>query len=155
MGKSRLDQWIWGKSASKVSHYHGDNVNCTADEYCKYCDDKGQTQIFRSWFPASEFASKICNTNHNIYVAYIYGAHLIKLDGERRWWSFLVVIFSETFGLALELAPKQGLGTNSIRIFTRIKSDYCDLLRCHVWGCPFFLFIIKATEWSEAPKMES
>ena len=57
--------------------------------------------FFRSWCPASEYASRTCNPNQNVYGAYIHGAHFIILDRDRRWWSLFVVIWSETCGLVV------------------------------------------------------
>jgi hypothetical protein len=37
---------MWDQCISEVKHYHGDNGIFSAEEYCRYCDEKGQSQSF-------------------------------------------------------------------------------------------------------------
>ena len=46
MGKSQFKQWLWYQAASKVYHYHSNNVIFTAAEYQHNCNKKGQTRSF-------------------------------------------------------------------------------------------------------------
>ena len=32
------------------------------------------------------------------------------------------------------------------------KSDYCDLLHCHVWGCPVFILELKLQNYQNLPE---
>jgi hypothetical protein len=47
MGKACFEQWLWVMAYAKVKHYHGDNGNVSAEEYCQECMDKGQ--LPRCW----------------------------------------------------------------------------------------------------------
>jgi hypothetical protein len=46
MGKARFEQWLWDQCVSKVKYYHGDNSIFSAEEYCRDCEEKGQSQSF-------------------------------------------------------------------------------------------------------------
>jgi hypothetical protein len=46
MGKARFEQWLWDQCVSKAKHYHGDNGIFSAEECCRNCDEKGQSQSF-------------------------------------------------------------------------------------------------------------
>ena len=46
MGKPWFKQWLWEKAAAEVSHYHGDTGVFTAEEYCRDCEQKDQSQSF-------------------------------------------------------------------------------------------------------------
>jgi hypothetical protein len=46
MGKARFEQWLWDQCVSEVKYYHGDNGIFSAEEYCRDCEEKGQSQSF-------------------------------------------------------------------------------------------------------------
>jgi len=46
MGKARFKQWLWDQCVSEVKHYQCDNGIFSAEEYCRDCEEKGQSQSF-------------------------------------------------------------------------------------------------------------
>jgi hypothetical protein len=48
--------------------------------------------------------------------------------------------------------PNVRLGLTPLELITRERSDYKDLLRCHVWGCPVFVLEAKLQNDQKLPK---
>ena len=48
--------------------------------------------------------------------------------------------------------PKKESGITPLGILNRIKSDYCDLLHCHLWGCPILVLESKLQNDPNLPK---
>ena len=140
MGKSRFEQWFWGKYVTEVSHYHGGNGIFTADEYQKDCDDKGQTQIFSGFVDLHQNPREESAIQTIIYIA-----HTCMVQTSLNWTdrgadaiSLLSLSVKHSVWLYNRLLNKES-GLTPLEIFTSSKYDYHDLLHFHVWGCPIFL----------------
>jgi hypothetical protein len=48
--------------------------------------------------------------------------------------------------------PNVRSGLTSLELITRERSDYKDLLRCHVWGCLVFVLEAKLQNDQKLPK---
>ena len=48
--------------------------------------------------------------------------------------------------------PNVRSGLTPLELVTRERSDYRDLLRCHVWGCPVFVLEAKLQNDQKLPK---
>ena len=48
--------------------------------------------------------------------------------------------------------PNVRSGLTPLELITRERSDYKDLLRCHVWGCPVFVLEVKLQNDQKLPK---
>jgi hypothetical protein len=46
MGKAHFEQWLWDQCVSKVKYYHVDNGIFSAEEFCRDCEEKAQSQSF-------------------------------------------------------------------------------------------------------------
>jgi hypothetical protein len=54
--------------------------------------------------------------------------------------------------VGLYRVPNVKSGLTPLEIITREWSDYKDLLRCHVWGCPVFVLEAKLQNDQKLPK---
>jgi hypothetical protein len=63
-------------------------------------------------------------------------------------WSFAV----KHLVWAYNRVPNVKSGLTPLELITREQSDYRDLLRCHVWGCPVFVLEAKLQNNVKLPK---
>ena len=48
--------------------------------------------------------------------------------------------------------PNRVTGLTPLEVFTKTKSDHCDLQRAHVWGCPVFVLNPRLQDGKKIPK---
>ena len=140
MGKSRFEKWLWYQAAAEVSHYHGNNGIFTTAEYRHDCNKKGQTQFFSVVGAQHQNAQAERAIQTIIYMSRTFMVHASLHWSERGsddiyLWSFAV---TNSVWLYNRLPSKES-GLTPLGFFTNNRSDHCDLLKCHVWGCPVFV----------------
>jgi hypothetical protein len=151
MGKARFEQWLWDQCVSKVKYYHGDNSIFSAEEYCRDCEEKGQSQSFsgvgaqhqnaraeRAIQPIANLVPPDVDGNEGVQLTPNItqapeGAHQ-RTRGNA---------FSMDLQLFYNCVPNAWSGLTPLELVTKERSDYMDILRCHVWGCPVYVLQAK------------
>jgi hypothetical protein len=153
MGKAYFKQRLWDQFVSKDKNYHGNNGIFSAEEYHHDCTEKGQTQ---SSSGVSAQHQNICDERAIqtiMYMARTLLVHLLLCWTDRGLddlylWSFAVKNWVWVYNRVLNV--KSGL--TPLNIIPRERSDYRDLLCCHVWGCPVFVLKAKHQNDQKLPK---
>ncbi len=133
MCKAHFKQWLWDQCVSEVKHYHGDNGIFSAEEYRRDCDKKGQSQSFSGVGAQHQNARAERAIQTIMYMAQTFMVHasLHWTDhgsDDLSLWSF-----------AYNRVPNARSGLTPLELVTKEQSDYKDILRCHVWGCPVYV----------------
>jgi len=153
MGKARLEQWMWDQCVSEVKHYHGDNGIFSAVEYRCDCDEKGQRQSF------SRVGAQHQNARAERAIQTImYMARTFMVHASLHWtehgsdnqslWSFSVKHSLWIYNRVLNA----GSGLTPLELVTKERSDYREILRYHVWGCPVYVLEAKLSNDQKLPK---
>jgi hypothetical protein len=143
MGKACFEQWLYDQCVCEVKHYHGDNGIFSAEEFRRECKEKQQSQLL----------SGVGAQHQNVHAeraiqTIMYLAHTFMVRASLHWtergsnnlslWSFAVKHLVGVYNCV----PNVRLGLTPLELITRERSDYKDLLRCHVWGC--LVFVLEA-----------
>jgi transposase InsO family protein len=147
MGKARFEQWLWDQCVSKVKFYHGDNGIFSAEECRRDCEEKGQSQSF-SGVGAQHQNARAERAIHPI-------ANLVPPDFDGHEGVQLTPNITQApegahqrtrgnaFSMDLQLyyncVPNAWSGLTPLELVTKERSDYKDILCCHVWGCPVYV----------------
>jgi hypothetical protein len=71
-------------------------------------------------------------------------------------WSFAVKysvwVYNRVPNVRLGFTPLELVTRGSLELVTRERSNYRDLLRCHVWGCPVFVLEAKLQNDQKLPE---
>jgi hypothetical protein len=153
MGKARFEQWLWDLCVSEVKHYHGDNGIFSAEEYCRHCTKKGQSLSFSSVGAQHQNARAERAIQTIMYMARTFMLHASLHWSERglddlSLWSFAVKHSVWIYNRVLNARS----GLTPLELITKERSDYRDLLRCHVWECPVFVLEAKLQNDQKLPK---
>jgi len=142
-----LCQWSWDQFVSEVKHYHGDNGIFSAEEYRRDCEEKEQSQSFsgvgaqhqnaraeRAIQPIANLVQPDFDGNEGVQLTPNItqapeGAHQ-RTRGNA---------FSMDLQLFYNCVPNARSGLTPLELVTKERSDYKDILRCHVWGCPVYV----------------
>jgi hypothetical protein len=128
----------------KVKHYHGDNGIFSAEEFWQDCDKKQQSQSF----------SGLCTQHQNtraeraiqtvMYMARTFMVHASLHWTDRGSDDFSLWPFAVKHSVwVYNQVPNVRSGLTPLELITRERSDYKDLLCCHVWGCSVFVLEAK------------
>ena len=63
-------------------------------------------------------------------------------------WSFAV----DHLAWLYNMIPQRESGITPLKFMSSIKTDHCDLLRAHVWGCPVYVLEAKLPDGNKLPK---
>jgi hypothetical protein len=121
---------------AKVKHYHGDNGIFLAEEYCKECLNKNQTQSF--WGVGAQHQN--ATAEHAIQTI-MYMAQTFLLHSSLHWsergsddislWPFAVKHAVWLYNII----PNCLSGLTLLELITKSKADHRGLLCSHMWGC--------------------
>ena len=153
MGKACFEQWLWDNCVSEVKHYHGDNGIFSAEEFRRDCTEKGQTQSFSGVGAQHQNARAERAIQTIMYMARTFMVHASLHWSDRgsddlSLWSFAVKHSVWVYNRV----PNVKSGLTPLELITRERSDYRDLLRCHVWGCPVYVLEAKLQNDQKLPK---
>jgi hypothetical protein len=153
MEKARFEQRLWDEWISKVKHYHGGNGIFSAEEYHRDCTEKGQTQSVSGVGAQHQNACAEWAIQTIMYMAQTFMVHSLLPWTDRRsydlyLWSFAVKHLVWVYNHV----PNVKSGLTPLELVTREQSDYRDLLRCHVRGCPVFVLKAKLQNDQKLPK---
>ncbi len=153
MGKACFEQWLWDQCVSKVKHYHCDNCIFSAKEYRRDCDEKGQSQSFSGVGAQHQNAPAERAIQTIMYIARTFMVHasLHWNDCESddlSLWSFVVKYVVWIYNCVTNAWS----GLTPLVLVTKERSDYKDILRCHVWGCPVYVLKAKLQNDQKLPK---
>ena len=140
MGKARFEQWLWDQCVSEVKHYHGDNGIFSAEEYRRDCDEKGQSQSFSGVGAQHQNARAERAIQTIMYMARTFMVHASlhwtdRGSDDLSLWSFAVKHSVWIYNRV----PNARSGLTPLELITKERSDYREILRCHVWGCPVYV----------------
>ncbi len=153
MGKVCFEQWLYDQCVCEVKNYHGDNGIISAEEFWCDCKEKQQSQSFSGIGSQHQNAHAKCAIQTIMYMAQTFMVHA-SLDWTERGsdnlslWSFAVKHLVWVYNCVLNVR----LGLTPLELITRERSDYKDLLCCHVWGCPVFVLEAKLQNDQKLPK---
>jgi hypothetical protein len=144
MGKTRFEQWLYDQCVCEVKHYHGDNGIFIAEEIRCDCEEKQQSQLFYGVGAQHQNAHAERAIQTIIYTAWTFMVHASLHWTERgsddlSLWSFAVKHSVWIYNCVLNVQS----GLTLLELITRERSDYKDILRSHVWGCPVFVLEAK------------
>ena len=153
MGKARFEQWLWDNCVSEVKHYHGDNGIFSAEEFRRDCTEKGQTQSFSGVGAQHQNARAERAIQTIMYMARTFMVHASLHWSDRgsddlSLWSFAVKHSVWVYNRV----PNVKSGLTPLELITRERSDYRELLRYHVWGCPVYVLEAKLQNDQKLPK---
>jgi hypothetical protein len=153
MGKARFEQWLWDQCVSEVKHYHGDNGIFSAEEYRCDCEEKGQSQSFSGVGAQHQNARAERAIQTIMYMARTFMVHASLHWTERgsddlSLWSFAVKHSVWIYNRV----PNARSGLTPLESVTKERSDYREILRCHVWGCPVYVLEAKLQNDQKLPK---
>ena len=153
MGKARFEQWLYDQCICEVKHYHGDNGIFSAEEFRRDCEEKRQSQSFSGVGAQHQNACAERAIQTIMYMARTFMVHASLHWTERgsddiSLWSFAVKHSVWVYNRV----PNVRSGLTPLELVTRERSDYRDLLRCHVWGCPVFVLEAKLQNDQKLPK---
>jgi hypothetical protein len=153
MGKARFKQWLYDQCICEVKHYHGDNGILSAEESRRDCEGKRQSQPFSGVSAQHQNARAERAIQTIMYMACTFMVHASRHWTERgsddiSLWSFAVKHSVWVYNRV----PNVRSGLTPLELVTRERSDYRDLLRCHVWGCPVFALEAKLQNDQKLPK---
>jgi hypothetical protein len=151
-GKAHFKQWLYDQCVCEVKHYHGDNGLYSAEEFRRDCEEKQQSQSFSG---ISTQHQNVCAERAIQTIMYMVRTFMVhaSLWTERgsddlSLWSFAVKHLVWVYNCV----PNVWSGLTPLELITRERSDYKDLLRCHVWGCPVFVLEAKLQNDQKLPK---
>ena len=131
----------------------GDNGVFNAEMFKEACKDDGQTQSFSGVGAKHQNAEAERAIGTIVWMAKTFmihsGLHWIG-DGsdDLALWSFAVDHASWIYNRL----PQRNSGITPLEHLTGHRSDYSDLRRCHVWGCPVFVLAAKLQDGKKLPK---
>ncbi len=153
MGKARFKQWLNDQCICEVKHYHGDNGIFSTEEVQRDCEEKQQSQLFSGVGPQHQNARA-----ERVIQTIMYMAQTFMVHASLHWtesgsddlslWSFAVKHSVWVYNCV----PNVWSGLTPLELITRERSDYKDLLHCHVWGCPVFVLEAKLQNDQKLPK---
>jgi hypothetical protein len=153
MGKAHFEQWLWDQCVYEAKNYHGDNGIFFAEKYCCDCTEKGQTQSFSGVGAQHQSAHAEWAIQMIMYMAWTSMVHssLHWTDcgsDDLSLWSFVVKHLAWLYDRDLNVKS----GFTPLELMTRKRSDYSDLLHCHMWRCPVFVLKAKLQNDQKLPK---
>jgi hypothetical protein len=139
MGKAHFKQWLYDQCVCEVKHYHGDNGIFSAEEFWHDCKEKRQSQSFSGVSAQHQNARAELAIQTIMYMAQTFLVHapyhwIERGSDNLSLWTFAVKHLVWVYNCV----PNIRLGLTLLKVITRERSDYKDLLCCHVWGCPVF-----------------
>jgi hypothetical protein len=153
MGKAHFKQWLYDQCVCEVKHYHGDNGIFSVEEFWRDCADKQQSQLFSGVGAQHQNAHGEHAIQTIMYMVWTFMVHA-SLHWTKRGsedlslWSFAVKHSVWVYNGV----PNVRSGLTPLELITRERSDYKDILRCHVWGCPVFVLEAKIQNDQKPPK---
>jgi hypothetical protein len=153
MGKTRFEQWLFDQCVCEVKHYHGDNGIFSAEEFRHDCEEKRQSQSFSGVGAQHQNACAERAIQTIMYMARTFMVHASlhwtdKGSDDISLWSFAVKHSVWIYNRV----PNVRSGLTPLELITREQSDYKDILRSHVWGCPVFVLEAKLQNDQKLPK---
>ncbi len=153
MGKAHFKQWLKDQCVSEVKHYHGDNGIFSAEEYRCNCDKKGQSQSFSGVGAQHQNARAERGIQTIMYMARTFMVHASlhwtdRGSDDLSLWSFAVKHSVWIYNCVMNAWS----GLTPLELVTKERSDYKDILRCHVWGCPVYVLKAKLQNDQKLPK---
>ncbi len=153
MGKARFKQWLYDQCVCEVKHYHGDNGIFSAEEFQRDCKEKCQSHSFSGVGAQHQNAHA-----EHAFQTIMYMARTFMVHASLHWtergsdnlclWSFAVKHLVWVYNCV----PNVRSGLTPLELINRERSDYKDLLRCHVWGCLVFVLEAKLQNDQKLPK---
>ena len=142
-----------GSVCLQVKHYHGNNGIFSAEEYRRDCDEKGQSQSFSGVGAQHQNARAEQAIQTIMYMARTFMVHASLHWTERgsddlSLWSFTVKHSVWIYNSV----PNARSGLTPLELITKERSDYREILRCHVWGCPVYVLEAKLQNDQKLPK---
>jgi hypothetical protein len=134
MEKACFEQWLYDQCVCEVKHYHGDNGIFSAEEFWHDCKEKRQSQSFSGISAQHQNAHAEHAIQTIMYMAQTFMVHASLHWTERgsdnlSLWSFAVEHLVWVYNHVLNVR----LGPIPLELMPRERSDYKDLLCCHVW----------------------
>jgi hypothetical protein len=153
MGKVHFKQWLYDQCVCEVKHYHGDNGIFSADKFWQDCEEKQQSQLFSGVGTQHQIAHAEPAIQTIMYMAQTFMVHASlhwteRVSDDLSLWSYAVKHSVWIYNCFLNVRS----GHTPLELITRVRSDYKDLLRCHVWGCPVFVLEAKLQNDQKLPK---
>jgi hypothetical protein len=124
---------LWDQCVSEVKHNHGDNGIFSAEEYRRDCEEKGRSQSFSGVGAQHQNARAERAIQTRLPILLQLLRELIEgLVGTHSVWIY-----------NYNRVPNAWSGLTPLELVTKERSDYKDILRCHVWGCPVYVLEAK------------
>jgi hypothetical protein len=153
MGKARFEQWLYDQCVCEDKHYHGDNGIFSAEEFWRDCEEKRQSQLFSGIGAQHQNACAERAIQTIMYMARTFMVHAFLHWTERGLDDLSLWFFALKHSVwVYNCVPNIWSGLTPLELITREHSDYKDLLRCHVWGCPVFVLEAKLQNDQKLPK---
>jgi hypothetical protein len=127
-------------------------VSSTRKSFWRDCKEKRQSQSFSGIGAQHQNARAECEIQTIMYMAQTFMIHASLHLTERgsdglSLWSFGVKHSVWIYNLVLNVRS----GLTLLELITRERSDYMDLLFCHVWGCSVFILEAKLQNDQKLP----
>jgi hypothetical protein len=133
MGKARFEQWLYDQCVCEVKHYHDDDGIFSMEKFWRDCEEKPQSQLFSGVGAQHQNARAERAIQTIMYMVQTFMVHASLHWTERgsddlSLWSFAV----KHSVWVHNRVPNVLLGLTPLELITRKRSDYKDLLHCHV-----------------------
>ena len=153
MAKREFEDWLWEEARLLVKHYHSDNGVFTAEMFTDACKEDGQSQSFSGVGAQHQNAEAERAIQTVVYMAREFMIHAALNWGEDgsddiALWSFAL----DHAAYLYNQIPQRESGIAPLEMVTTNKSDYADLARAHVWGCPCYVLEAKLQNNQKLPK---
>ena len=113
---------------------------------------KDKVNLSLGWLSTPNCVCRESHPNNHVHGTDLYGPCLPVLDSLWIRWSFSLVFCGQTCSMDLQSCFECSVRTYSFGLVTKERSDYRDILHCHVWGCPMHVLKAKLQNDQKLPK---
>ncbi len=145
MGKAHFEQWLWDQWVSKVKYYHGENgfsLPRTTVAIVKRKDKVILSQglaLYTKMHVLRELSNQSQTWSHPISMEMREYSWLPTLLQPLRELIEGLVGTHSVWIYNYNCVPNARSGLTPLELVTKERSDYKDILCCHVWGCPVYV----------------
>ncbi len=108
--------------------------------------------LLQCWRPKLECSRWTSCSRHHVYGTNFHGSYLPSLDRTKFNEISLCSFAVKHLVWVYNRVPNVRSGITPLALITRECSDYKDLLRFHVWGCPVFILEAKLQNNQKLPE---
>ena len=146
-------EWLWEATQTSVKHYHSNNEVFTAHEFQEAYAEEKKTQTFSGVGAQHQNAEAELAIQTIMYMTRLFMVYTAVNWGEDglddiTLWSFAMDHVTWLYNRI----PQWFSSITPLKMVTQNKTDHCDLMQTHVWGCPVYVLEASLQDSKKLPK---